>query len=61
LCSNPPDAPVAWYFMHKWLEKFAYRVDISWWLFVLAGLLAMLIAVLMVSFQAIKAAVVNPV
>ncbi len=47
--------------MHKWLEKFAYRVDISWWLFVLAGLLAMLIAVLMVSFQAIKAAVVNPV
>ena len=54
-------APLAWYFMHKWLENFAYRVAISWWIFVLAGLLAMLIALLTVSFQAIKAAVVNPI
>lgn len=54
-------APLAWYFMHKWLENFAYRVNISWWIFVLAGLLAMLIALITVSFQAIKAAVVNPV
>jgi predicted permease len=54
-------APLAWYFMHKWLENFAYRVSISWWVFVLAGLLAMLIALVTVSFQAVKAAVVNPV
>jgi hypothetical protein len=54
-------APLAWYFMHKWLEHFAYRITISWWIFVLAGSLAMLIALLTVSFQAIKAAVVSPV
>ena len=54
-------APVAWYCMHKWLENFAYRVDISWWIFVLAGMSAMMIALITVSFQAIKAAVVNPV
>jgi putative ABC transport system permease protein len=53
--------PVAWYAMDKWLQNFAYRIDIAWWMFLLAGLLAAGIALLTVSFQAIKAAMVNPV
>lgn len=53
--------PVAWWAMHKWLESFAYRIDISWWVFVLAGFAALFIALLTVSFQAIKAALMNPV
>ncbi|MBC8111674.1 MAG: FtsX-like permease family protein [Verrucomicrobia bacterium] len=53
--------PVAWYAMNKWLQDFAYRIDISWWIFALAGILAMLISLLTVSFQAIKAALANPV
>jgi putative ABC transport system permease protein len=47
--------------MHKWLQDFAYRVDIYWWVFAVAGLAAVVIALLTVSFQAIKAAVANPV
>ncbi|MBL0183373.1 MAG: ABC transporter permease [Chitinophagaceae bacterium] len=54
-------SPVAWWAMNKWLEDFAYRVDVSWWIFVVAGLLAVSIAWITVSFQAIKAAVSNPV
>jgi len=54
-------APLAWYFMNKWLQDFAYRVSISWWIFVAAGLAALLIALLTVSFQAIRAAISNPV
>ena len=53
--------PIAWWAMHKWLQDFAYRIDISWWIFVLAGVIALLIALLTVSFQAVKAAVANPV
>ena len=53
--------PIAYYFMNKWLQDFAYRINISWWIFVLSGVSALLIAVLAVSFQAIKAAVANPV
>jgi len=53
--------PIAWWAMHKWLQGFAYRVNISWSVFVLAAGLALLIALLTVSFQAIKAAVRNPV
>jgi putative ABC transport system permease protein len=53
--------PVAWYAMDQWLAGFAYRIDIHWWMFALAGLLAMAIALLTVSFQSIKAALVNPV
>jgi putative ABC transport system permease protein len=53
--------PVAWWAMNKWLQAFAYRVDISWWMFALAGCVAVIIAMITVSFQAIKAAVVNPV
>jgi putative ABC transport system permease protein len=54
-------APVAWYFMNKWLEDFNYRVDINWWVFVLAGSIALVIALATISFQAIKAALANPV
>lgn len=53
--------PAAWYLMNSWLEDFAYRTKISWWVFVLAGSIAILIAMLTVSFQAIKAAIANPV
>ena len=53
--------PLAWYAMNQWMENFAYRIDISWWVFALAGVLALLIALLTVSFQAIKAALANPV
>ena len=53
--------PVAWYTMNKWLEGFAYRINISWWVFAIAGITAILIAFITVSFQAIKAAVANPV
>jgi ABC-type antimicrobial peptide transport system permease subunit len=54
-------SPVAWYFMNEWLQTFAYRISVSWWIFVLAGISAVLIALLTVGFQAIKAAVANPV
>jgi putative ABC transport system permease protein len=54
-------APLAWYFMHKWLEDFAYHSNLNIWVFVAAGLSALLIALFTVSFQAIKAAIVNPV
>lgn len=53
--------PIAWWAMTKWLEAFVYRVPISWWMFAAAGLLAILIALFTVSFQAIRAAVANPV
>ncbi len=54
-------APIAWYIMQNWLQSFAYRIYISWWMFALAGFVAILIALLTVSFQAIKAAIANPV
>lgn len=53
--------PLAWWAMSKWLEDFAYRVNISWWVFAVAGFAALFIAMLTVSFQAIKAAIANPV
>jgi predicted permease len=53
--------PVAWWMMHSWLKDFEYRVQISWWIFLAAGVLAILIALVTVSFQAIKAAMANPV
>jgi len=52
--------PVAWFTMHTWLQDYAYRVDISWWVFVISGLAALFIALATVSFQAIRAAVANP-
>ncbi|HUQ97661.1 MAG TPA: FtsX-like permease family protein, partial [Chitinophagaceae bacterium] len=53
--------PLAWWGMHKWLEDFAYRIPIQWWVFAVAGTVALAIAMLTVSFQAIKAALTNPV
>ncbi len=53
--------PISWWAMNKWLGSFAYRVEIGWWVFVLAGVTAMLIALLTISFQSIKAAIANPV
>jgi putative ABC transport system permease protein len=53
--------PLAWWVMHSWLEDFAYRINISWWVFGIAGVLAVVIALCTVSFQAIKAGLANPV
>lgn len=53
--------PIAWFVMHRWLEDFAYRITIQWWIFALAGIVSILIAFFTVSFQSIKAAVTNPV
>ncbi|MFD0793941.1 ABC transporter permease [Mucilaginibacter litoreus] len=54
-------APLTWFAMHKWLQGFAYRIDIQWWVFALAGLMALGVAFITVSFQTIKAALANPV
>jgi len=54
-------SPVAWYTMHRWLEDFAYKTELSWWIFALTGLLALGIALLTVSWQSLKAATMNPV
>jgi len=53
--------PFAWWAMHKWLQSFAYRIEISWWIFALTGILAIVIALLTISFQAVIAALANPV
>jgi putative ABC transport system permease protein len=53
--------PIAWYAMNKWLENFAYKTELSWWIFALAGLLALGIAFLTVSWQSWRAATRNPV
>jgi len=54
-------SPLAWYAMNQWLEGFAYKIEISWWIFPLAGVISIIIAVITVSSQAIKAALMNPV
>jgi putative ABC transport system permease protein len=54
-------SPIAWYLMNKWLQDFAYRISIQWWVLVLAGVVALLIAFITVGFQSIKAAIANPV
>ena len=61
IVSNVIAWPVAYYFMNEWLQDFAYRISISWWTFALAGGIALVIALVTVSFQAIKAATANPV
>ena len=53
--------PVAYYFLHNWLQNYEYRTEISWWIFAAAGIGALVITLLTVSFQAIKAAMANPV
>lgn len=54
-------SPVAWYFMNRWLEGFAYHIEISWWVFGMAGILAFLIAFITISYQSVKASLMNPV
>ena len=54
-------SPLAWFAMNKWLQDFAYRINIQWWVFLFAGIIALLIALLTVSVQALKAAIANPV
>ncbi|MEJ2505694.1 MAG: ABC transporter permease, partial [Ignavibacteriaceae bacterium] len=61
LVANIIACPIAYYFMNKWLEDFAYRIDISWWSFVLSGGIALVIALAIISFQAVKAATANPI
>ena len=53
--------PIAWYFMEQWLQDFAYRTGISWWIFALSALVAVIIALVTISFQSIRAAIANPV
>jgi putative ABC transport system permease protein len=53
--------PVAWWGVHKWLEDFAYRIAVNWWVFVLAAVAAVIIALVTISFQSLKAALSNPV
>jgi putative ABC transport system permease protein len=54
-------SPLAWWAMHKWLQDFAYKINIGWWVFLLAGMIALFVAFITVSFQAVKAAIANPV
>ncbi len=54
-------APIAWYYMYGWLQDYVYRINISWWIFLAGGITAIIIALGTVSFQAIRAAVANPV
>jgi putative ABC transport system permease protein len=54
-------SPLAWYIMDKWLQDFAYRIDIRWWMFLVAGLVSVFIALATISFQAVRAALANPV
>ncbi len=61
LVANVIAWPVAWYAMNRWLQDFAYRIDIGWWVFTLAAGLALAIALLTVSTQAIRAALANPI
>jgi putative ABC transport system permease protein len=61
LIANLVAWPVAWYAMNRWLENFAYRIEIVWWFYLIAGGLAMLIALITVFSQAVRAALANPV
>ena len=53
--------PVAWYFLHNWLQNYAYRIEIPWWIFIFSGAMALAVALMTVSFQSVRAALMNPV
>ena len=53
--------PIAWWALNRWLQDFAYRIDISWWIFIAAAALALVVTLVTISVQAIKAALMNPV
>jgi putative ABC transport system permease protein len=61
LLANVIAWPLAWYSMHEWLQNFAYHTDMSWWIFILAGFMTLVIALATVSIQAVKAATANPI
>jgi putative ABC transport system permease protein len=54
-------SPIAWWAMHNWVQNFAYRINISWWMFAVAGALAVITAIITVSYHAIRAGIANPV
>lgn len=54
-------SPISWYMSAKWLQDFAYRINIHWWVFIAAGAVSLIVAAITVSVQAIKAALANPV
>ena len=54
-------SPIAYYYLNNWLQKYTYRTELSWWIFALAGVGALAVTLLTVSYQAIKAALLNPV
>jgi putative ABC transport system permease protein len=54
-------SPIAWYFMHSWLQDYAFKIPISWWIFVIGGLVSIIVALTTVGYRAVRAAVVNPV
>jgi ABC-type antimicrobial peptide transport system permease subunit len=53
--------PIAWVMMETWLQRFAYRIDLSWWMFAMAGVIAILLSILTIGVQAVKSALENPV
>lgn len=53
--------PLAWWAMHNWLQNYAYHLEISWWIFLIAGLMAILNALITIGFQAVRAAIANPI
>ena len=61
LIANGIAFPVAWWASHKWLQEYAYHIDVEWWVFAVAGAAAIVIALLTVVLQAVKAATANPV
>jgi putative ABC transport system permease protein len=61
LFANIIAIPIAYYFLNKWLQDFAYKIEITWWMLALAGGIALVIALFTISVQAIKAATANPV
>ena len=53
--------PIAWYVINKWLENFTYKIAVEWWVFALAGIVTLVIALITITLQAIKTAIANPV
>jgi putative ABC transport system permease protein len=61
LVANLVAWPLAWWTMHRWLQDFAYRISLNWWVFALAGIVALFIALVTVSVQAVRTATTNPI
>ena len=61
LIANGIAFPIAWWATNKWLQEYAYHINVEWWVFALSGVSAIVIALFTVSYQAIKAAIINPI